>query len=213
MSKKSPQSGPVRSRKSVAPGHGAPAPRTRFTAVHALAVVLGLAGMVTAAVVSFGPSTPAAPPAPAPDAASATPPTATITTTPASVNAAAPQPINELIDSRMVIAPPPDAPGIAPGTVVQGAGSGFEGITVASALPLFKTDPPRVGLDPPAPGTRAPVNTIDLFTGKPITFSSPKKMHKGYTIAFCCTNSAGYNGGWESLTEAEKDTFVRSFLK
>ena len=171
-------------------------------------MVLGVGAIVAALIygsIGSEPKKEAAAPDPA-----AIPQSVTLTNTNIPVDPKQAPPVNELADSRMIISPPPDAAGIAPGTVVQG---GFEGLTVASALPLFKTDPPRIGLDPPGPTTKVPVNTIDLFTGKPITFSSPKKMHKGYTVAFCCNNSAGYNGGWDSLTEAEKDTYVRSFLK
>jgi hypothetical protein len=109
----------------------------------------------------------------------------------------------------MVISPPPDAQGVAAGSPA----SALEGTTVGSTLPLFKTSPPMLGLNPPAAGVKVPINTVDLFTGKPIGVMSPSKTYKGYTIGFCCANSAGLNGGWDSLTEAEKDTYVRNFLK
>lgn len=54
---------------------------------------------------------------------------------------------------------------------------------------------------------------MDRFTGNPIIESSPTVTYKGYVIAFCCRKSKGYRGGWDRLTEAEKDTYVRGFLK
>jgi hypothetical protein len=181
-------------------------------------VVLGLGGVLAAVVVgsqlAAPPTEATIVPAPSTDSTTSTTSAAPISVPLTPPDAAAPSQspsptARALAESRMMISPPPDSPGVAPGTMV----TGLEGITIASALPLFKTDPPRLGLDAPLPGTKAPVNNVDLFTGKPITYSSPTKMYKGYTVAFCCTNSAGYNGGWDGLTEAEKDTYVRSFLK
>ena len=57
------------------------------------------------------------------------------------------------------------------------------------------------------------MNVVDRFTRKPIVATSPTVTYKGYVVAFCCSNSAGYVGGWNRLTEAEKDTYVRGFLK
>jgi hypothetical protein len=68
-------------------------------------------------------------------------------------------------------------------------------------------------LAPPAPGTRVPINDTDPFTGKPITASSPTLPYKGYEIGFCCTNSEGYRGAWNRMSESDKDAFVRSYLK
>ena len=79
-------------------------------------------------------------------------------------------------------------------------------------LPLFDS-PVMAGLPPPGPSTRVPVNPVDRFTGKPITASSPTIPYKGYVVAFCCPHSTGYRGGWDRLSEAEKDTYVRGFLK
>lgn len=78
--------------------------------------------------------------------------------------------------------------------------------------PLFDS-PVLAGLPPPGPSTRVPVNPVDRFTGKPITAISPNIQYKGYVIAFCCPHSTGYRGGWDRLSEAEKDTYVRGFLK
>jgi hypothetical protein len=69
------------------------------------------------------------------------------------------------------------------------------------------------GLPPPAPGTKVPINDTDPFTGKPIEPTSPTTNHKGYVVAFCCEKSAGYKGGWERLTESQKDALVRRFLE
>jgi hypothetical protein len=89
----------------------------------------------------------------------------------------------------------------------------WEGIADGSTLPLFQNEPPTRGLAPPAAGTRKPVNSMDLFTGKPVGFGAPSTEYKGYSIGFCCNQSVGYNGSWERLSEAEKDTYVRHFLK
>lgn len=111
--------------------------------------------------------------------------------------------------------PPPDrvsllAPTSVTPTPLQAT---WEGVAPGQTLPLFITNPPHPGLAPAPEGVRVPVNSIDLFTSKPTGLASPKTTYKGYTIAFCCDKSSGYNGGWEHLTEAEKDTYVRSFLK
>jgi len=83
-----------------------------------------------------------------------------------------------------------------------------------SALPPLLFDSPvMAGLPPPGPSTRVPVNQVDRFTGKPIVASSPSVTYKGYVVAFCCQHSTGYRGGWDHLSEAEKDTYIRGFLK
>ena len=83
-----------------------------------------------------------------------------------------------------------------------------------SALPPLLFDSPvMAGLPPPGPSTRVPVNQVDRFTGKLITASSPTIPYKGYVVAFCCPHSTGYRGGWDRLSEAEKDTYVREFFK
>lgn len=83
-----------------------------------------------------------------------------------------------------------------------------------STLPLPPLDSPvAAGLPPPSPSTRVPVNPIDRFTGKPIIASSPTVQYKGYVVAFCCPHSTGYRGGWDRLSEAEKDTDIRGFFK
>jgi len=83
-----------------------------------------------------------------------------------------------------------------------------------SALPPVLFDSPvMAGLPPPGPSTRVPVNQVDRFTGKLITASSPTIPYKGCVVAFCCPHSTGYRGGWDRLSEAEKDTYVREFFK
>jgi hypothetical protein len=57
------------------------------------------------------------------------------------------------------------------------------------------------------------LNDVDPVTGKPITASSPTLTHKGYVIGFCCANSEGYKGGWNRMSEAQKDAFVRRYVK
>ncbi|MFA6043714.1 MAG: hypothetical protein WC718_01910 [Phycisphaerales bacterium] len=79
--------------------------------------------------------------------------------------------------------------------------------------PLFHPGEVTAGLPSPGPSTRVPVNQVDRFTGKPIVASSPSVTYKGYVVAFCCQHSSGYLGGWDRLSEAEKDTYVRGFLK
>ncbi len=73
--------------------------------------------------------------------------------------------------------------------------------------------PAAAELPPPPPGTRVPLNDVDPVTGKPITPNSPTLTYKGYTIAFCCGSSGGYNGGWARMSESEKETFVRRYVK
>lgn len=73
---------------------------------------------------------------------------------------------------------------------------------------------PAVAALPPAqPGTRVPINTVDAFTGKPITASSPTVTHKGYVIAFCCDQCPAYKGGWARMSDGERDAVVRRLLK
>jgi len=67
-------------------------------------------------------------------------------------------------------------------------------------------------LPPASPGTKVPINDIDDFSGKKVGPSSPTIEYKGYVIAFCCADSAGWKGGWERLSESEKDALVRKHL-
>ena len=192
MSKKPPLES--RRPRPVPPG-SSPSPRrttgivSLFTPLNVFLLLLALAGAVAVGVTQFTPSTPA--PAPAQTTAT-TPPT-----TPAST------------PSRFAISPAPEMPSVLSASLK----TPWEGIAAGSSLPLFASNPPTRGVPLPGPGTRVPINPVDLFTDKPTTFSSPTKPYKGYSVAFCCANSAGYNGGWDGLTEAEKDTYVRSFLK
>jgi len=91
--------------------------------------------------------------------------------------------------------------------------SGASAAKRSTLPPLLFDSPVMAGLPPPGPSTRVPVNQVDRFTGKPITASSPTIPYKGYVVAFCCPHSTGYRGGWDRLSEAEKDTYVRGFLK
>ncbi len=68
-------------------------------------------------------------------------------------------------------------------------------------------------LSPAPPGTKVPINDVDPVTGKPIGPFSPILVYKGYNIAFCCEKSSGYKGDWVQMSEAEKDAFVRRYLK
>ncbi len=68
-------------------------------------------------------------------------------------------------------------------------------------------------LPPPAPGTPVPLNDVDPLTGKLVTASSPTIAYKGYVIGFCCDQSGGYRGGWAQMGEAQKDAFVRRYLR
>jgi len=194
MSRKSTPSAPLHR-----PGVGPPAGRSTgvrrlFTPLNVVLVLLLLAGAVTAAVTELAAST-----------AAHAPPPAVAAPVPAAPAAPAPVPA----PGRMAISPPPGVTG----TLADTIGAAMEGTTNGSTLPLFATTPPTPGLAPPPPGTRVPVNPVDLFSGKPTNFASPTKTYKGYVVAFCCANSAGLNGGWDGLTEAEKDTYIRSFLK
>lgn len=98
-------------------------------------------------------------------------------------------------------------------TCIGRTGGGASTAPSEPALPLFDSMPITAGLPPPTIETRVPVNAIDRFSGNPILASSPTVAYKGYVIAFCCGKSAGYTGGWDHLSEAEKDTYVRGFLK
>lgn len=59
----------------------------------------------------------------------------------------------------------------------------------------------------------APINNVDPMTNKPIGPKSPTVLYKGHTIAFCCANSSGYRGGWDRMSEAQKDAVVARFVK
>lgn len=66
-----------------------------------------------------------------------------------------------------------------------------------------------VALPPATSDTGVPINTVDAFSGKPITPASPKTTYKGYTIGFCCSESAGR---WPQWPDSEKDKFVSKYL-
>lgn len=80
-------------------------------------------------------------------------------------------------------------------------------LTTSASLPVQQS------LPPPSPDARAPLNDVDPVTGNPITSSSPTLMYKGYVIGFCCAGSEGYKGAWNWMSEAQKDAFVRRYLK
>jgi hypothetical protein len=69
------------------------------------------------------------------------------------------------------------------------------------------------GLLPASTKQISPVNKVDPLTGKSITATSPTTTYKGYIVAFCCAKSLSYNGGWNRMSESEKDAFVLSCLK
>lgn len=79
--------------------------------------------------------------------------------------------------------------------------------TPAPAQPPIADNPPS-----PPPGTRMAINATDPFTGKVISASSPTLDYKGYVIGFCCSGSEGWKGGWDRMSEADKDAFVRQCL-
>jgi hypothetical protein len=54
----------------------------------------------------------------------------------------------------------------------------------------------------------APVNNIDPATGEAVVYGCPVTMYKGHVIGFCCKNSPAFNGGWDAMSEAEKDAFL-----
>ena len=66
---------------------------------------------------------------------------------------------------------------------------------------------------PATTGIIVPINDVDPVTGKPIGPSSPTLKYKGYNIAFCCEASSGYKGDWDQMSEAQKDAFVKRYLK
>lgn len=101
--------------------------------------------------------------------------------------------------------------GVVVGVVAIGSaaiwGALRRGDTPAAAAPAVAALPPA------PPGTRVPINTIDAFTGKPITASSPTVNHKGYVLAFCCDQCTAYKSGWARMGESERDAVIRRFLK
>ncbi len=58
-----------------------------------------------------------------------------------------------------------------------------------------------------------PINDVDPMTGELIRPDSPATVYKGHVIAFCCDKSPAANGGWERMSEAEKDAFVARFVE
>ena len=84
--------------------------------------------------------------------------------------------------------------------------------TPATAWPVT-TQPAVTGLPPAPAGPQPPINNVDPVTNEPITARSPTIVYKGQVIAFCCQNSKGLNGGWDRMSEAEKDAFVKRWLK
>ena len=75
------------------------------------------------------------------------------------------------------------------------------------------TQPAITGLPPAPTGPQSPINNVDPVTNEPITARSPTIVYKGQVIAFCCRNSKGLNGGWERMSEAEKDAFIKRWVK
>lgn len=84
--------------------------------------------------------------------------------------------------------------------------------TPATAWP-GATQPAVTGLPPAPTGPQSPINNVDPVTNEPITARSPTIVYKGHVVAFCCRNSKGLNGGWERMSEAEKDAFVKRWIK
>lgn len=101
--------------------------------------------------------------------------------------------------------------GVVLGAVALG-GAAIWGALRDGATPAVVT-PAIAALPPAPPDTRVPINTMDAFTGKPITASSPTVTHKGYVLAFCCDQCPAYKGGWARMSEAERDAVVRRYLK
>ncbi len=80
-------------------------------------------------------------------------------------------------------------------------------------VPTSLSGPAATGLPPSAPGTNTAINDIDPVTGHPITAGSPTLVYKGIVIGLCSSKCAGYTGGWDRMSEAEKDAFVGKYLK
>jgi hypothetical protein len=98
---------------------------------------------------------------------------------------------------------------ISDGRTLSGEASKAE---VSSPVASPTAKPAVTALPPAPPGTKAPVNDVDPVTGRPITPTSPSKVYKGYVIAFCCAQSAGYTGNWDRMSETEKDAFVSRYV-
>lgn len=75
------------------------------------------------------------------------------------------------------------------------------------------TQPAITGFPLAPMGPQSPINNVDPVSGEPITPRSPTITYKGHVVAFCCRNSKGYNGGWERMSETEKDAFIRRWIK
>ena len=63
------------------------------------------------------------------------------------------------------------------------------------------------------PANAIAINDVDPITSEPIERDSPTTYYKGRIVAFCCENSPSANGGWERMSETEKDAFVARFVK
>ncbi|UCG32116.1 MAG: redoxin domain-containing protein [Phycisphaerales bacterium] len=85
-----------------------------------------------------------------------------------------------------------------------------------------RTQPPPPAGEPAAARQAAPaqpaavavpINTVDPVTGKPIGPNSPTTLYKGHFIAFCCDKSPAARGGWDGMSEVDKDAFVARFVQ
>lgn len=72
---------------------------------------------------------------------------------------------------------------------------------------------PAFTMMPLAPPGTPPINNVDPVSGEKITPTSPATLYKGHVVAFCCRNSKGFNGGWQKMSEADKDAFVSRWVK
>jgi hypothetical protein len=72
------------------------------------------------------------------------------------------------------------------------------------------TQAPSPGRAPVGPGgvKLVPVNNVDPATGDPVVYGSPVTMYKGHVIGFCCENSPAFRGGWDAMSEVDKDAFL-----
>lgn len=124
-------------------------------------------------------------------------------------------------DARNVSTPVATTPMVAPPVAATPVAATPEGVTPAMVTPATVTPAtawpgttqPAVTEMQPAPAGPPPINNVDPMSGEPITPKSPTVIYKGQVVAFCCRNSKAFNGGWQNMSEADKDAFVGRWVK
>ncbi len=73
--------------------------------------------------------------------------------------------------------------------------------------------PNETGSNPRTTINLMPINNIDPMTGKPVAYGCPTVQYKGKVIGFCCEKSSAFKGGWNRMSEVDKDAFVARFAR